>query len=118
MMMYNPTDLNKTIANWKGSNEDKLRIKEFSSMPDMPMLVTHIKFVINDKYDVELESYILDIEYIDDDIKPNIYEEVSFLCKYNDEKGSIEEGWIPSEIGNRIKSLFFEYHLQHCYLVM
>ena len=53
-------------------------------------------------------TYKNGIEYIDDDIKPNIYEEVSFLCKYNDEKGSIEEGWIPSEIGNRIKSLFFE----------
>ena len=67
MMMYNPTDLNKTIANWIEDNEDELRIEEFSSMPDMPMLVTHIKFVINDKYDVELESYILDIEYIDDE---------------------------------------------------
>lgn len=68
-------------------------------------------------------TYINGIEYIDtivnteniksnfyyiDDMKPEIYKEICFLCKYNKENEIIEEGWIPSVIGNRIKSLFFE----------
>lgn len=55
-----------------------------------------------------MECYCMDPICFIDDMKPELYEKTSFLCKYNIETESIEKGWIPDEIGNRIKSLFFE----------
>ena len=47
-----------------------------------------------------------DIVYIDD-MKPIIYKEIGFLCKYDYRDKRFEEGWEPEVIGERIKSQFF-----------
>lgn len=88
--------------------------------------VGYIEIIPYHETDVWWVDQQADSTIILDDLNPDIYHEIKFICKYNFVFEKYEDGWNPETIGDQIKSLFFikydqnlfpTFHVEHKKLI-